>query len=99
MATLDDRDDLYIEYRKDRSGMRAGNGFYPFLKEGERPPSGGGLVCIPWEDRKIPDSIQSECITCGRKVSVPPQFQHLTDVRHICIYCVIEAEMIMSEDE
>lgn len=83
-----EKNDLFLEIRRDRSGLRIGGVFIPFLLPGERPDA---IMCVPWEQSKIPGAVIRACHTCGFAVSLAPSTQQVLqehpDVPVYCLHC------------
>ncbi|GAI51280.1 unnamed protein product, partial [marine sediment metagenome] len=97
MVTGDENRDIYLEHRKNESGIRVRGHFIPFMKEGQELDV---IVCVrkgwnPLEERGVivPGSQTGKCDTCGQDIWLAPSTQELKkkypSVPTRCVECVV----------
>ncbi|MBA7701027.1 hypothetical protein ES703_109755 [subsurface metagenome] len=96
MVTGDEGSEIYLEHRKDESGIRVRGHFIPFMKEGQELDV---IVCVrkgwnPLEARRVivPGSQTGQCDRCGQDILIAPSTQELMkdypNVPTRCVDCV-----------
>lgn len=92
-----EEDNLFLEIRRDRSGIRIGGNFIPFMLPGERPDA---IITCPWEWRKTPGTVMRACHKCGRAVSLAPSSQEvLQEHPDVPIYCMTCSRELIDKEE
>lgn len=98
MVMGDEDREIYLEHRKDESGIRVRGHFIPFMKEGQEL---GIILCVPkgWnplEERGVivPGSQTGKCATCGQDIWLAPSTQELMkeypNAPTRCLDCVMK---------
>lgn len=95
MVIGDEDREIYLEHRKDESGIRVRGHFIPFMKEGQELDV---IVCVrkgwnPLEQRVIVPGAQiGKCDTCGHDIWLAPSTQELMkdypNVPTRCVECI-----------
>lgn len=93
---MQSEEDLYVEIRRDGSGLRADGHFIPFILPGERPDA---IISVPWESRKVPGSVMRSCSSCGMAISLAPSSQQiLQEYPDVPVYCTNCAHQQIKEE-